>query len=148
MKGWDGTRLVDSTSGWFAEKLSDFDSEHIYFHNERLIPKERPMLLSECGGFGYQIQDHLFNIKKIMGYGMCESTEELMQMIRTMYVEMIYPAISKGMCGVVYTQLSDVEDEVNGIYTYDRHVCKVDPEEMRRIAKHCFDILDASSKER
>lgn len=148
MKGWDGTRLVDSTSGWFAEKLSDFDSEHIYFHNERLIPKERPMLLSECGGFGYQIQDHLFNIKKIMGYGMCESTEELMHMIRTMYVEMIYPAISKGMCGVVYTQLSDVEDEVNGIYTYDRHVCKVDTEEMRRIAKHCFDILDASCKER
>ncbi len=146
MKQWDPTRLVDSTSGWFAQKLSDFDSEHIYFHNEKLVPKERPLLLSECGGFGFRVEGHMFNLKKIMGYGMSKNREELMKMIRTMYVEMIYPAISNGMCGVVYTQLCDVEDEINGLYTYDRHTCKVDKEEMNRISKHCMDILQNSVK--
>lgn len=47
---------------------------------------------------------------------------------------MILPGIPKGVCGCIYTQLSDVEDEVNGLYTYDRKVCKVDKESMLHLA--------------
>ena len=52
-----------------------------------------------------------------------------------MYREMILPSVSQGVCGCVYTQLSDVEDEINGLYTYDRKVCKVLPDEMIVLAK-------------
>ena len=141
MKSWDAHRLVDATSGWFAQKKSDFDSEHIYFHNEKLRIGERPLLLSECGGFGYSIPGHRFDEKKSMGYGSVDNTKDLMAQIRKMYLEMIYPAIARGMCGLVYTQLCDVEEEINGIYTYDRQVCKVDPQEMRRMNQQCADIL-------
>lgn len=75
---------------------------------------------------------------------MADSTEALMDRIRDMYIQMIYPAIAKGLCGVVYTQLCDVEEEINGIYTYDRQVCKVDPVEMQLLAKHCRDMLETN----
>ena len=54
---------------------------------------------------------------------------------------MVNPAIPAGLCGVVYTQLSDVEDEINGLYTYDRQVCKVDAEKMRATLREAEDIL-------
>ena len=43
--------------------------------------------------------------------------------------------IERGLCAAVYTQLTDVEDEVNGLVTYDRAVVKVSPERMRPIAE-------------
>ena len=52
-----------------------------------------------------------------------------------MYRKMLLPAIKGGVCGCIYTQLSDVEDETNGLYTYDRRVCKVDREAMRENAE-------------
>ena len=48
--------------------------------------------------------------------------------------EIVVSAIEKGACGCVYTQLSDVEDEINGLYTYDRKVCKVDKIAMKEVA--------------
>ena len=58
-----------------------------------------------------------------------------------MYEKMVLPAIEKGLCGCIYTQLSDVEDEVNGFYTYDRVVCKVDKEKMKKLSDRIFDII-------
>ena len=129
-KELDATRLYDSTSGWFAGSKSDFDSEHVYFRNKKLKPGKRPMLLSECGGFTYKVDGHCYNPDKSYGYGACKSSEELTDRIIDMYEKMVFPAIKEGLCGVIYTQLSDVEDEINGLYTYDRKVCKVDKEKM------------------
>ena len=61
--------------------------------------------------------------------------------MKRLYEETILPGIPKGLCGCIYTQLSDVEDEVNGFYTYDRKVCKVDPEEMREIAGNLLEAM-------
>ncbi len=58
-----------------------------------------------------------------------------------MYREMVFPAIAEGLCGVVYTQLSDVEEEINGLYTYDRKVLKVDADKMKKLSKKVFDVL-------
>ena len=124
LKQLDSTRLYDSTSGWFAQKKSDFDSEHIYFRSKDLKPGIRPLFLSECGGFSLAIEGHRFT-EKTYGYGACKSREELTERIMGMYDKMVLPAIEKGLCGCVYTQLSDVEDEINGLYTYDREICKV-----------------------
>jgi len=135
VKNLDPTRLVDSTSGWFAQKKSDFDSEHIYFRAKDLQPKIRPMILSECGGFSLAIEGHRFNTEKSYGYGACKSKEELTERIMEMYEKMVLPAIGKGLCGCVYTQLSDVEDEINGLYTYDREICKIVPERFTELAQ-------------
>ena len=74
-------------------------------------------------------------------YGKTDTEEQLTAAIGKMYAEMVNPAIAAGLCGVVYTQLSDVEDEINGLYTYDRQVCKVDKEKMRLILAEAADIL-------
>lgn len=131
----DPDRLFDSASGWFAQKKSDFDSEHIYFKNKRLHPKKRPMFLKECGGYVLPIQGHLWNTKEKYGYGVCKNSEDFTSKIEELYRVMVIPAIPEGLCGCVFTQLSDVENEINGIYTYDRQVCKVDEDRMRALAE-------------
>lgn len=131
----DPTRLYDATSGWFAQTKSDFDSYHVYFGKKKPMPATRPMLLSEFGGYTYEIPGHVYNEDNSYGYGACRSSEELADRIEARYDELLTPIIASGACGCVYTQVSDVEDEVNGFYTYDRKVCKVDAVRMRRIAE-------------
>lgn len=133
-KGADPSRLYDSTSGWFAQTKSDFDSYHIYFSDSMPKPDMRPLLLSEFGGFSYLAKGHAFGKYTSYGYGDCKDTGELMERIAARYEELLYPIVELGACGCVYTQLSDVEDEINGFYTYDRRVCKVDAKEMRKVA--------------
>ncbi len=133
LKAKDATRLYDSTSGWFVQKKSDFDSRHQYFNNVLFTPGIRPLLISECGGFSYMIPEHYFSKYNHFNYGVSNSPEELTALIRKMYDEMVLPIIEKGGCGCIYTQLSDIEDETNGLYTYDRKICKVIKEEMLKI---------------
>lgn len=140
VKSLDDTRLIDTASGWFLTSKTDFDSPHIYFRNAKLKPQSKPMLLSECGGYKYMIKDHYFWNKEY-GYGSCKNSEELTKRIEQMYELMVIPAIKNGLCGCVYTQLSDVEGEINGIYTYDRAVCKVDKEIMLKIAARINESL-------
>ncbi len=137
LKSVDGTRLFDSTSGWFPQTKSDFDSVHIYFRTVELFPKERPLLLSEFGGYSYPVEGHR-STKKTYGYGACRSKEELTKKIIDAYEKMVIPAIEKGLCGSIYTQVSDVEDEINGMMTYDREVLKVDGEKMQELAKKIY----------
>ena len=99
------------------------------------------MFLSECGGYSYMVPGHVFNTEKSYGYGACENSEELTDRIVAMYEGMILPGIKGGVCGCVYTQLSDVEDEINGMYTYDRQVCKVDKEKMHNLAQRIYGEL-------
>ncbi|MBQ4282672.1 MAG: glycoside hydrolase family 2 [Lachnospira sp.] len=137
-KSVDGSRLYDSTSGWFAQEKSDFDSEHIYFRTKKIKVKDRPVFLSECGGFTYQVKGHCFDENKSYGYGACKDGMELTKRIVDMYEKMVLPAVGAGLCGCVYTQLSDVEEEVNGLYTYDREVCKVDKGMMRELGERLY----------
>ena len=135
VKGLDKTRLVDSTSGWFAQLKNDFDSEHIYFKTVSLKVNERPLLVSECGGYSMIADGHIYSKYNTFGYGTCADEKELTDEIIGMYEKMILPSIPDGLCGCVYTQLSDVEDEINGLYTYDRQVCKVEKDRMVELAK-------------
>ncbi|MBE5768262.1 MAG: glycoside hydrolase family 2 [Clostridiales bacterium] len=134
LKALDPTRFWDATSGWFIRHDSDLQSEHIYFRNTVLKSGGRPMLLSECGGFARPMENHLSD-KKQYGYGTAATEEALTDHIEQMHREMILPSIPHGLCGYIYTQLSDVEGEINGLYTYDRSECKVDVERMRKMAQ-------------
>ena len=138
----DHTRFMDLTSGWFAQKNSDVESLHIYFNTVQLQPSKKPMIVSECGGYSCQIESHTYSRYGQYGYGDCKSGKELTKRIVNMYEEMILPAISKGLCGCVYTQLSDVEDETNGFYTYDRKVCKVDENQMKKLGERLKREID------
>ncbi len=146
LKAGDPTRFVDSTSGWFRGYESDVDSRHVYFRNRRLRPGRLPMLLSECGGYIRAVEGHLARPGRKYGYGEAETAEALTARIEALGREMILPAIPGGLCGYIYTQLTDVEGEVNGLYTYDRAVCKVDPDRLRRLNQSFRDALSAAAR--
>lgn len=135
LKGIDSSRVIDSTSGWFAQEYSDVDSRHIYFRSEELPQTVMPLFLSECGGFAYAEPEHGYSMYNSYGYGGYKTSEDLTDAIVDMYEKMVIPASKVSLCGCVYTQLSDVEEENNGLYTYDRKVCKVNKEKMRGIAE-------------
>lgn len=129
----DATRLYDSTSGWFAQKQNDFDSRHVYFGNRKPQPDRRPLFISEFGGCAYAVPGHHYAKYASYGYGSCKNAEEVTKKVWEAYQKTILPVIGAGCCGSVYTQLSDVEDEINGFYTYDRKVCKVSIQEMQKL---------------
>ena len=135
-KELDPTRLIDSTSGWFSQNKSDFSSQHLYFDFQRKrLPKilktaNSPVLISEFGGFSLKIAGHTYADKEY-GYEKAKDAHSLTVRIIQEYQDLIIPNIKKGVCGCIYTQLSDIEDEINGFYTYDRKICKVDAEKIR-----------------
>ena len=136
LKELDDTRFIDSTSGWFRQKKTDVDSRHIYFGPwGQLRRSDKPLVLSEFGGYCYAYEGHLFNPDKAYGYRNCKSLEALAADVEKLYREKIIPAVKKGLCAAIYTQVSDVEDEINGIVTYDRKVVKLSAEPMEKIAR-------------
>ena len=135
LKELDSSRIIDATSGWFRQKKSDVESLHIYFGPwSKLKMAEKPLILSEFGGYAYPVEGHIFNPDKAYGYKSCRSLEAFRTDLNALYRQRILPAIPKGLCGAIYTQVSDVEDEINGLLTYDRRVCKADTETMLALA--------------
>ena len=137
IKPLDKTRVFDATSGWFFEKRSDVESHHIYFKPLKFKKRpDRPLVLSEFGGYSLRIDGHVFNLDKNYGYSTCESPEAFEEAFCKLYREQVIPQIKQnGLCATIYTQVSDVEEEVNGLLTYDRRVLKVNPERMREVMK-------------
>ena len=132
----DDTRFIDTTSGWFRRKNTDVDSRHVYFRKVKLKGDgKKPLVLSEFGGKTYKVEGHVFNPDKSYGYGGCKTLEELSSAMEKLYLEEVLPCVQKGLCAAVYTQVSDVEDEINGVLTYDRRVSKLTPETMLPIAQ-------------
>ena len=131
----DDTRFIDTTSGWFRREKSDVDSRHVYFRKVRLTGDGKlPLVLSEFGGKTWKVEGHVMNPDKSYGYGGCKTREELNEALVKLYLTEVEPCIRRGLCAAVYTQVSDVEDEINGLLTYDRKVEKLDPEKMLPVA--------------
>ena len=128
--------IFDTTSGWFKTNLSDVESEHVYFKKINLKLKQgKPMVLSEFGGYSCKIKDHSFNLDKTYGYKFFEKEEEFRKSLILLYKDEIKEQIKNGLCATVLTQVSDVEDETNGLLTYDRQILKVDQKEMMLLAE-------------
>ena len=135
-KKLDDTRFIDATSGWFRRELTDVDSRHVYFRKVKLKGDgKKPLVLSEFGGKTYKCDGHVFNPDKTYGYGGCDSLDALNEAVAKLYLEEVLPCVKKGLCAAIYTQVSDVEDEINGLLSYDRKVCKLKPETMLPIAE-------------
>lgn len=132
IKEFDKTRVVDSTSGWHDRGVTDVISKHIYFTPIKVKAGAKPYVLSEFGGFSYRVNGHTFN-NKMFGYKIYNSPESLAKAYKKTFEKVIIPQISKGLSATVYTQLTDVEDELNGLLTYDRKVVKISVDILKKI---------------
>lgn len=130
----DPTRTVDHASGWHDQGVGQVVSRHVYFRKYafKADKKGRAVLLSEFGGYNHHVSGHCFNNKNF-GYKNFETPAQLEIALEELYQQQIGPAKMEGLAAAAYTQLSDVEDELNGVMTYDRKVVKIAPELMRKI---------------
>ena len=120
----DPSRLIDSASGWFDQGCGDLNSIHNYFFPlEVRRDSKRAFVLSEYGGYSMALKDHIYG-DKIYGYGTYKDLNSL-QAAFDKREKQVLALQKKGLCASVYTQLSDIEDEVNGILTYDREIQKI-----------------------
>lgn len=122
----DPTRTIDRTSGWHDQKGGDFVSKHIYFTPIWVPKDDRCYLLSEFGGFSRPIKGHRKNDNLPFGYRMYFTKWRLQRAYQKIYEKRIIANIPRGLSACVFTQLSDVEGEINGLITYDRQVDKMD----------------------
>ena len=132
----DRTRVIDHASGWHDQGIGEVRSLHVYFkpYKFKSDKRGRAVLLSEFGGFSHKVSGHTFN-DRYFGYKKFEIPAQLEIAVEDLYADEIRPAVNKGLSAAVYTQLSDVEDELNGLMTYDRKINKIPPEKMREYIK-------------
>ena len=128
----DGTRLVDEASGWFDQGGGDVHSLHNYFYPLRIRPQKRTVALSEYGGIAWPMPGHE-PPHKTYGYGTAKDRQELTARYKKLQLKTVLPQLEKGLSALVYTQLTDVEDEVNGLFTYDRVAVKPDANAVRSV---------------
>jgi hypothetical protein len=142
LRSLDPTRLIDHASGWHDQGGGDFYSLHVYFRPYR-FKQDRPRrdgrhgirrvpVLSEFGGYSCPSEGHM-SMDKVYGYRKFEDKRGLSAAVEKLYRDEILPAVNRGLSAVIYTQVSDVEDEINGIFTYDREVIKIDEAMLIRI---------------
>lgn len=127
IKDADPSRLIDSASGWFDQRCGDFISVHNYFRPLSVSVKKwenRAFFLSEYGGFACHIKEHS-SVERIFGYKRYDSLTDFQKAYHELIEKSLLPLREQGLCGAVYTQLSDVEEEVNGLLTYDRRINKL-----------------------
>lgn len=129
----DHTRLIDHASGWHDQGIGEFKSEHLYFVKYRYHPdkKGRAVILSEFGGYNHQVSGHCFTGgNRYRGF---KTPQALLEHYKSLMEDQILPAKELGLAACIYTQLSDVENEVNGLVTFDRSVVKLPVQAVREI---------------
>ena len=129
VRALDLTRQIDHASGWYDQGAGDIKSLHNYFRPLKVKPEERAFAFSEYGGYTYPVQEHLYS-EKSFGYRTYQNQAQYQKAMDAL-AEKIRELTEQGLAAAVYTQLTDVEEESNGILTYDRKVCKWEPQEAK-----------------
>lgn len=132
IKSVDSTRIIDSTSGWHDRGTTDVISKHIYFTPIKVKAGDKPYVLSEYGGYSHRVVGHTFG-SKMFGYKIYKTEKSMTAAYERLFNNVIIPQIDTGLSAAVYTQLTDVEDELNGLVTYDRKIVKINSEVIRKI---------------
>ncbi|MCR4907570.1 MAG: glycoside hydrolase family 2, partial [Lachnospiraceae bacterium] len=146
IRSLDPNRLIDEASGWFDQGGGDMYSIHNYFRKLKIKPqKDRVVALTEFGGYSYLCGEHSA-CDRLYGYRTFRSSEELTEGIATLWERELIPAVTEGLGAAVYTQVSDIEDEVNGLLTYDRECCKVEEERMKELNRRLFERFEECVK--
>ena len=136
---------MDQASGWYDRGGGDVSSVHNYFVPLKIVPlTDRCAAVSEFGGFSWHLDGHSYTENEF-GYRKYHSREELTEAIESLWNRDVIPNIKNGLSASVYTEVSDVEDETNGLLTYDREILKVDAERIREINRQLADAFDAAA---
>jgi beta-galactosidase/beta-glucuronidase len=142
VKAYDPTRLVNATSGWALRPCGDIYSIHSY-QTEVTIPPtslDRASVIGEYGGIGYPIEGHLWNPKmRNWGYQTYHSAEELLENYKHKFGQILEMKKTKGLSAAIYTQITDVEGEVNGLMTYDRKLIKIPVEVLKKLHAELYE---------
>jgi hypothetical protein len=133
----DPSRSIDHASGWHDQHAGDLTSRHVYVKpfrvpRRRSATARRALVLSEYGGYSLQVREHSAS-PVAFGYRGYPDEEALAEAFESLHAEQVEPAIEHGLAASVYTQLSDVEDETNGLLTYDRRVQKLPDEVVQAV---------------
>jgi beta-galactosidase/beta-glucuronidase len=139
VKGMDPSRLVDADSGWLdvAPGASDVFDIHTYedVPNTPARQSTRAIVIGEYGGIGMPIPGHIWRPgKKNWGYQVATGEEDYLARFRRKMAGVIRAAREDGLSASIYTQTTDVEDEINGLLTYDRARAKAPPDALSAIA--------------
>lgn len=130
----DPSRVIDHASGWYDQGGGDIQSMHKYILPIRMRKLDnRAFVITEFGGYSRKVEGHTWNPKKAFGYLMFSDKEKLTAAYAKLLRKQVIPLIEKGLSGTIYTQLSDVENEVNGMYTYDRAELKLDEQTVQEL---------------
>lgn len=125
--------IFDTASGWYRGAQTDLDSYHWYFKNIDKLPKmDHPVFLSEFGALCYKVSSHCFGERHVFGYKYFPSIGQCEDAFVRLYEKKIIPYKDK-LIGTIYTQLSDVEEEDNGLLTYDRKILKFKKERVQEV---------------
>lgn len=126
VRSLDSTRIIDAVSGWYDQRCGDLKSVHNYFRELAVWPDRkngRAFFVSEFGGFSHLVEGHSA-LDESYGYEVYDDIDEWKKSVRSLIAQM--DALKdKGLAGYVYTQVSDIEEETNGILTYDRRINKL-----------------------
>ena len=138
----DASRLLDVASGWIDQAGGELSSIHNYFLPLKVKPQaDRCVALSEFGGYSLHIPDHSWTDNEF-GYRKYHSKATLTHAIEQLWKRDLLDNIETGLSAIVYTEVSDVEDETNGLLTYDREILKVDAEKMRGINRGLLETFE------
>lgn len=125
-KSWDPTRLVNSMSGINLGAdggTGDIIDEHGYPSPALPAPDgERALVSGEYGGLGLAVPGHAWAVQQsYIAVDQSTYTDDYIAKL-----DEVRALACKGSNGAVYTQISDVEGELNGLLTYDRRIVKPD----------------------
>lgn len=142
IRSLDNTRLVNEACGWFDQKGGDMYSIHNYLRKLKVKPqRDRVVALTEFGGYAFPIPGHMA-CEKEFGYKHYKTKKELTANYKRLWEEEIYPNLEKGLSSAIYTQTSDIEEEINGLMTYDREGNKFEEEELKMLHRRLYEVFE------
>ncbi|MCQ2771915.1 MAG: glycoside hydrolase family 2 [Bacilli bacterium] len=150
MKTASGEKLIDATSGWYDRGIGDFNSRHIYFRSPKMKnDNNRVLSLSEFGGYSLSVPGHIYSQKKSFGYAKYSDNKSLNNaLIKAYKTDLVREITQNSLCISVYTQLSDVEEEINGLLTYDRAIFKPDLDLVKSLNKALYEAYCKTVEEK
>lgn len=137
MEKLDKSRLFDHASGWHDQKVGNIKSLHVYFQKVRL-PRfdKRLKYLSEFGGLVLPIKGHMMDGDSV--YRKFSDPQNFINAYKELINRDVIKNIKKGLAISVYTQLRDVEEEVNGFITFDRQIIKINQKDINEINQNIY----------
>ena len=147
LRALDPTRVIDHASGGHDQGIGELKSLHVYFMPYRFKPdkKGRAVVLSEFGGYNLREAGHCYSDTDF-GYKKLPGRAALWAAYSRLFEREILPAIARGLSAAVYTQLTDVEDELNGVMTYDRRIIKLPAAELRALNRRVLEKACTASQ--